>query len=643
MASYNYNLNKDKTISNIRCEIESIQSSATSNASHLLFNYDNIEVGDICTFSERENNQDINTEEVFINKAKEKITAKNLTNEDIKNILLNTNFNINNHNENELDKKIEEINLAIKTLQEDQLEINAINIIKRVNDNNMLIKSGWSIKTFREKNAQNNESLSERVVRYCALPKGTKLNELPNRDKYIDEYFAGYFNALKKQGKSDNEIKNLLLTDFSKLVYNTSEEDRLMFTEAIICMSSENRNAGFNLAIESLNNENKNNFALTFYDNNLRTCITEEDYWGNYMSEDDSRELSLSVQRYFSDNELKYAIDNHDIAICQYATRENSERLENIRLQQEKNITLSEADEEFLREYNYYRIQDETLTMSASQREEYKDAMLEILGNSREKRLAMNGQYRSKIEREELEEFVEYAEEYAEELGIDETVFEKFMDEVTNGNYSIVKNDIANGTYTELNPPKAETESSGTSKIEETSLTQAEDVETSCEKAPVGGIGYNNTPEPPSVNPTEKLETIVKVEEKNNKTVSNPQQSQTPVTKAPTDIIDAVRTGSLKEYKKATRKTEQELTKELLNGDKTTIEIGKELFAKFNKITQELIFATLNNVACSAVLDLLSYKQLRKVEGNDHYMQTIIEEKIIEAEEKNKTGLEINV
>lgn len=640
MTSFNLNLNKDKPISNISCEIGSTQSSATSNASHLLFNYDNSEIGDICTFSERENNQDINTEEVFINKAKEKITAKNLTNEDIKNILLNTNFNINNHNENELDKKIEEINLAIKTLQEEQQEINASNIIKRINDHNMLIKSGWSIETFRERNAQNNESLSERIIRFCGLPKGTKLNELPNRNKYIEKYFAGYFNDLKKQGKSDNEIKNLLLTDFSKLVYNTNEEDRLMFTDAIICMSSENRNAGFNLAIESLNNESKNNFALTFHNNNLKTCITKKDYWGNYMSEDDSRKLSLSVQSHLDNNELKCAIENYNIDICQYGTQENSERLENIRLQQEKNITLSKADEEFLQEYNYYRIQDETLTMSASQREEYKDAMLEILGNSREKRLAMNGQYRDKVEREELEEFVEYVEEYAEELGIEETIFEEFMDEVTNGNYSIVKNDIANGTYTELNPPKAETETSGTSSIEETPLTQAEEVENSYENTPVGGIGYNNTPEPPSANPTEKLETIL---EKQDKAVTNPQQNQTPVTKAPTDIIDAVRTGSLKEYKEATRKTEQELTKELLNGDKTTIEIGKELFAKFNKNTQELIFATLNNRACSAVLDLLSYKQLGKVEGNDHYMQTIIEEKRREAEEKNKTGFEANV
>lgn len=218
--------------------------------------------------------------------------------------------------------------------------------------------------------------------------------------------------------------------------------------------------------------------------------------------------------------------------------------------------------------------------------------------------------------------------------------FEKFMDEVTNGNYSIVKNDIANGTYTELNPPKAESEASGTSSIEETPETQAEEAETLCEDTPIGGIGYNNTPEPPSANPTEKLETIL---EKQDKAVTNPQQSQTPVTKAPTDIIDAVRTGSLKEYKEATRKTEQELTKELLNGDKTTIEIGKELFAKFNKNTQELIFATLNNRACSAVLDLLSFKQLGKVEGNDHYMQTIIEEKRREAEEKNKTGFEANV
>ena len=244
------------------------------------------------------------------------------------------------------------------------------------------------------------------------------------------------------------------------------------------------------------------------------------------------------------------------------------------------------------------------------------------------------------LQRESNRQVYEYLQENPDIINMSVEDLEKFMDEATNGNYSIVKNDIANGTYTELNPPKAESETSGTSSIEETPLTQAEEVENSYENTPVGGIGYNNTPEPPSANPTEKLETIL---EKQDKAVTNPQQSQTPVTKAPTDIIDAVRTGSLKEYKEATRKTEQELTKELLNGDKTTIEIGKELFAKFNKFTQELIFATLNNRACSAVLDLLSYKQLGKVEGNDHYMQTIIEEKRREAEEKNKTGFEANV
>lgn len=643
MASFNLNLNKDKPISNLSCEIESTQSSATSNASHLLFNYDNTEIGDICTFSERENNQDINTEEVFINKAKEKITAKNLTNEDIKNILLNTNFNINNHNENELDKKIEEINLAIKTLQEDQQEINANNIIKRVNDHNILIKSGWSIKTFREKNAQNNESLSERVIRFCGLPKGTKLNELPNRNKYIEKYFADYFNDLKKQGKSDNEIKNLLLTDFSKLVYNTSEEDRLMFTDAIICMSSENRNAGFNLAIESLNNESKNNFASTFNNNNLRTCITKKDYWGNYMSEDESRELSLSVQSYLSNNELKCAIENHDIAICQYATQENSERLENIRLQQEKNITLSKADEEFLQEYNYYRIQDETLSMSASQREEYKDAMLEILGNSREKRLAMNGQYQPKIEREELEEFVEYAEEYAEELGIDETVFEKFMDEVTNGNYSIVKNDIINGTYTELNPPRNQDVSTITTQEQ----VSEHNKNTPTEEVATGGLGYNNTQIPPQVNPEQTKQTIIE-ENQNQTDVANAVFAKTKIkskVKAPTSIEEAVTTGSLAEYKEATRTTDLVLTENLLNSksDKA-IALGVERFENLGNKLKELVFEKLNNSGCVAVLKKLSYNLLQKVEGPNHYMDGLLEEKRKEAKAKQSgKPFEVNV
>ena len=489
MTSFNLNLNENKPISNISCEIGSTQSSASSNASHLLFNYENNEIGDICTFSERENKQDINTEEVIINKAKEKITAKNLTNEDIKNILLNTNFNINNHNENELDKNIEEINLAIKTLQDDNVEINVNSIIKRVNDHSMLIESGWSsIESFRKTNARNNESLSERVIRFSGLPKGTKLSDLSNKNKYIEKYFAGYFKDLKKQGKSEQEIKKLLLTDFSKLVYNTNEEDRIMFTDAIVSMSSENRCNGFALAMKSLDIESKNNFALTFSNDGLKSCTTERDYWGNHMSDNECMELTLNCYKYLNSEQIEKITENYSTNLSTFATSENSARLQEIRAKITQEIPLTLDDEDFLQEYNYYKIQEQSIGVSAFQKNAF-DEVLKMLGKTREQRLDMNGEYRAEVERKELEEFVEYVEEYAEELGIEETIFEEFMDEVTNGNFSIVLDNIKNGTDNPLNS----FEHNSTEQVEKSNsgviLTEAT---TSTEEVS-GSIGFTQT------------------------------------------------------------------------------------------------------------------------------------------------------
>lgn len=219
--------------------------------------------------------------------------------------------------------------------------------------------------------------------------------------------------------------------------------------------------------------------------------------------------------------------------------------------------------------------------------------------------------------------------------------FEKFMDEVTNGNYSIVKNDITNGTYTELNPPKAESETSGTSSIEKTSETQAEEAENSYKNTPVGGLGYN-TPEPPSANPTEKLKTIL---EKQDKAVTNPQQNQTPVTKAPTTIEDAVKGGLLAKFKGETGKTEFGIIIELLNSKLTeAISLGIERFTKLNKKEQKTAFeSSYNNKICEKLLKYMSPDQLNELEGKNHYIETIIRAERREAEEKNKTGFEANV
>lgn len=218
--------------------------------------------------------------------------------------------------------------------------------------------------------------------------------------------------------------------------------------------------------------------------------------------------------------------------------------------------------------------------------------------------------------------------------------FEKFMDEATNGNYSIVKNDIANGTHTELNTPKTQEEI--TAELGNNQNNSVVNTNNASGEVSTGSLGFNNTQEQPQVNPEKTKEAIIVASEK--EVVTKPFVESK--VKTPVSIEEAVATGSLKEYKAATRTTELGLTQALLNSKVAkAVELGVELFTKLSRDVQEIAFEGLRqNSAKLAVLDKLNPEQLQNIDGSNHYMQEMIDEKIEEEETKNKKqNFEVNV
>ena len=246
-------------------------------------------------------------------------------------------LDINTVPQNVLNEAVKKIENAINAIYEDIADIKngeknltfdlIISYTKLLNGE---VPAGWdSVDSFRKAQRNNNESLSDRFERYFGVDiKNLKPKQLAN---YLEKYFKNYFEELKADGKSEEEIESLQLTDFTKLLFNSRQEEYAIFVEALDYLLKDNLPDGVKEIIEGCQTQaKKTEIADMFTNERKQRLITTPDLAGNVANIEIAQEIAQLTTEYKSEEAINKELKDIEISAKEFYTPETIEKLKNI-------------------------------------------------------------------------------------------------------------------------------------------------------------------------------------------------------------------------------------------------------------------------------------------------------------------------
>ncbi len=378
-----------------------------------------------------------------------------------------------NAEQSEINKIVEHIKQTISALKEDGIEVNATNVEKYARLYNIQTQNGWdSIESFRKANARTSEGLTARLNRMY----GKDVTKLSTQEKaeILESYFSRYFNDEIKQKvknasspeeaeKIKESVRTKQITDYTKLLFNSSPEEYELFRDAIDYLAANKRYAGFDAILRSCDTDGQRTAIAnsTTYEQ-IKGWETNADQFDDRMSKAESTQLSARAIEY---KDEVHIAEYHEVATTdalEFYTEENTEKLKAIKAKIENGEELTEEEQALLAQDNHFKGDNAGQMVGVGNNQviepEAKKDFLTTINNDAYKIGEHAG---GDFYREVMTEVADYVEKHPETLTMPKEEFVKLMDEVTDNNYSKVVNDIANGTKTELTPstPKNETPS----------------------------------------------------------------------------------------------------------------------------------------------------------------------------------------
>ena len=391
----------------------------------------------------------------------------------------------------EINKIINLIKSTIDALKEDNIEVNIENLEKYARLYNIQITNGWdSVASFRKANKKNNEGLTERLYRFRTGKKldektiAVELSKFKNlstekKAEKLESYFSRYFteeiDKKIKNASSPEEIERIKeevrvkqITDFTKLLFNSSPEEYEIFADAIEYLAANKRYAGFDAILKSCDTKEqkiKISDYMTF--EKVQKTHVKIDKFGDKMTAEDMRDFTaLTMQYKTEDASRKYHEDATNAALSFY-TQENIDKLDAIYAKKDKDIPLTPEEQELLMKHESFKGDNsgQMIGVGINQvmNSEAKEDILNVINADAYKigEKAGNDFYR-KV----MEGVVDYVEDEnnSKSLTMSQEEFVKLLNKVTNGNYDKILNDITQGTKTELSVPSFETKSTQTTQ-----------------------------------------------------------------------------------------------------------------------------------------------------------------------------------
>ena len=436
-------------------------------------------------------------------------------------ILCAMGFNCNelallNLDQKDLNNQIKIIMDTITALKEDKIEITKENLAKHASKYASQINCGWdSVASFRKANKRNDESLLERLK--TAFGKD-----------YSNATDEELIEAVKKYCL---EISNTDITDFSKLLYNSSDKEIQILYKSIYHFEIDDRLKGIVAAIKSCSSAEAQSKLVSNYEDNKR-IMTAIDKNGNSMSQEQMTVLSAGLASYRKHNDaIEYNKETVKDIKEFFAQKGIQEKIDNILKKYNNKEALTQEEQELLNLYNSVIAEPSGQFIGYSNSKVLtKDEKYSIISDLNK------GVYETPAYRNIIKNVNEYIEKNPEALAMSKDDFTKLMDEVTSGNYTTVTNDVANNTVTELAKPS---EPKSTSSTTTTTTVQ-------------GDLGINRKEAPQTTDTSVKdLYKNQAVADNTKVDNTNARISQTPVLMAPKeDLVATVRTNGVEGFNK---------------------------------------------------------------------------------------------
>lgn len=497
---------------------------------------------------------------------------------------------------------------TITALKEDKIEITKENLAKHASRYASQINCGWdSVASFRKANKRNDDSLLERLKN--AFGKDYSNASEEELVKAVERYCL--------------EISNTDITDFSKLLYNSSDKEIQILYKSIHHFEMDDRLKGIVAAIKSCSTAEAQSKLVSNYEDNKR-IMTAIDKNGNSMSQEQMTELSAGLASYRKHNDaIEYNKETIKDIKEFFAQKDIQEKIDNILRKDKNKEPLTQEEQELLNLYNSIIAEPTGQFIGYSNSNVLsKDEKSSIVSDLNK------GIYETPVYRKVMQGVNEYVKTHQNALAMSEDDFVKLMDEVTSGNYTTVVKDVANGTVTELAQPQ-EPRSSATNASSTEVVTQ-----------PDFGVERREAPANTKVNIAELYQEQPQVAN----IPSSPNVGTTPI--LPTDIESVARTGSTKfirNYLQNNKNTTKAVIS-LLNMSNLLPSVEKlafDTFDKWNDAKKVLLcnYIKNNNNKIEAANMITSLSALEDVKCNSFYVKSEIDKMINDKKEKIQHGL----
>ena len=379
-----------------------------------------------------------------------------------------------NFSNSEIQKQVECLKAALEKLSKESDKIDLEEVVKLANNYSIALKTGWSIEGFEKANANNSENINQRLIRFLGLPKDFDFSKLSKEEQVeiTDKYFNQYFKMMIAKGKSPEEVAKLQLQDFGKLLINTPDDQKELFKVAFASVVSKNKNSALHALLESFKTqEARTECADSITVEDLERAY-RPDINGELPTADDMTDMSSSVAKNQSEEGLENSSKDLMNKVNEFF-KQNEETLKRIEEKIKNNEALTEEEQAIKdKADNFLTAITAGQITGAANNQIISDKLKENVLNYINREMCGKANYR-----DVMKQVLGYMEKHPETSTMPREEFDKLMDKVTNGNYSIVQEDVKNGTVTKLNAPasiSAGTEESTAAKSTASQVTSTD-------------------------------------------------------------------------------------------------------------------------------------------------------------------------
>ena len=354
------------------------------------------------------------------------------------------------------DEKIIQIIDCLKAAIKDSIvdgKIDLEKVGKLGNTYFIAVNTGWTIEGFKKyDNGVKKSSLLERLKETGFLKSDATLENIkPDElEKALFDFFNKTLLSPLKNAKSIKEKATIYkgqLQTFGRLLINTPDKEKAIFKQAIATLAADSRLKGLNAVLASFETpQAKEAWADSWTKDELVKVMITKDVEGNVPSNINQTSIVAAVFTEKSEESIRETYSQMSEP-AKLFFKENAEKLEAIKEKETKGIELTNEEKELVAQRDLYKnLYSGAMSGTAVNTKVAQETKKEILST-------MNKDaYKLPIYREVIEQIYEYFEEHPETLTMSNEELTKLLDEVTNGNYSIV----ASNTDAELNAPYEE-------------------------------------------------------------------------------------------------------------------------------------------------------------------------------------------